>query len=198
MKRFALGMAAALLAACGSSPRPQFYTLQSGEYSGSTAAAAFTVSVGPVSVPESVDRPQLVVRLGANEVALAEQARWAEPLTSSIPRVIANNVARDLGNARVAAQSTGMVDDADYRIRVDIERFDSRPGDAVVIEAAWLVRPAKGAGTWTGRSLLREDAPGKEYDVLVAAHSRALAALSAEIAHALRAVVEGRHGPRVQ
>ena len=37
------------------------------------APAAYSVSIGPVSVPEIVDQPQFVVSLAANQVEFAEQ-----------------------------------------------------------------------------------------------------------------------------
>jgi uncharacterized protein len=188
----ALLLMAAVAAGCASS-KSQFYTLSAkgaaapataGVGAGAApAAAAYSVAVGPVSVPEIVDRPQFVVRLAANQVELAEQARWAEPLKSAIPRVIAANLAEILGDARISASSAG----ADYRVLVDIQRFESAPGDGVTIEALWSVRPAKGVAPRSGRSLVREAAAGREYDALAAAHSAALAALSRDIAEAIHA-----------
>jgi uncharacterized lipoprotein YmbA len=174
---------------CGSSPQSRFYTLspsaatQSTSGASAPAAVAYSVSVGRVSVPEIVDRPQFVVSVAANQVELAEQARWAEPLNRAIPRVIAANLAQSLADARVSAFSP----EGDYRVQVDIQRFESIRGEAVIIDAVWSVRPAKGAAPRTGRSVVREAVAGKDYDGLAAAHSKALAVLSDDIAQAIRA-----------
>jgi uncharacterized lipoprotein YmbA len=172
----------ALGAGCAS-PTPQFYTLSANGAAAPATPAAYSVSVGPVGVPEIVDRPQFVVRLAANQVELAERARWAEPLKVAIPRVIADNLVQTLADARVSASST----DSDYKVLVDIQRFESVRGDAVTIDALWSVRPPKGAAARAGRSVVREPVIGKDYDGLAAAHSKALAALSDEIAQAIRA-----------
>ena len=178
-------LAAATLAGCGSPIKERFFTLSSGAASERTdAAAAYSVAVGPVSVPELVDRPQLVVRVAPNEVMIAEQARWAEPLKSEIPRVIAGNLAQLL-NARVSAYPQNS--DADYRVTVDVQRFDSALGDAVTVEALWTVRPAKGSPK-SGRAMVREATGGAGYDALVVSHGRALAAVSRDIAEAIRAM----------
>jgi uncharacterized protein len=174
---------------CGSSPQSRFYTLspsaatQSTSGASAPAAVAYSVSVGRVSVPEIVDRPQFVVSVAANQVELAEQARWAEPLNRAIPRVIAANLAQSLADARVSAFSP----EGDYRVQVDIQRFESIRGEAVIIDAVWSVRPAKGAAPRTGRPVVREAVAGKDYDGLAAAHSKALAVLSDDIAQAIRA-----------
>jgi uncharacterized lipoprotein YmbA len=181
-----LVLAAAALTGCGSSPTPRFYTLSAPEQP--TATAVYSVTVGPVSVPDVVDRPQFVLRTAANEVLIAEQSRWAESLKSGIARVIAANLAQALVDAHVSAYPQGTGSEADYRVVVDIQRFDSVPGEAATVEALWVVRPkAKGLATRSGRSLVREPAPGKGYDTLVAAHERALARISREIAEAVRA-----------
>ena len=179
-------VATALGAGCASTP-PQFYTLSGNGTAAGTAApasaAAYSVSVGPVSVPDIVDRPQFVVRLAANQVELAEHARWAEPLKTAIPSVIAENLAHSLGDARVSASST----DSDYKVLIDVQRFESVRGDAVTIDALWSVRPPKGAAARPGRSVVSEAVAGKDYQGLAAAHSKALAVLSNDIAQAIRA-----------
>ena len=168
-----------LIGACGSPPRERFYTLDAPEPP-VAADGAPSIAVGPVTVPELVDRPQLVVRLGANQVALEEQARWAEPLRGAIARVVAANLAAALG-ARVVGQRNG---DPDYRVTLDVQRFESTPGEAVLIDAAWSVVPKAGERR-SGRSLAREKPQGKDYDALAAAHSAALAAISRDIAATL-------------
>jgi uncharacterized protein len=181
-RRALLILTAALSAGCASST-PQFYTLSANGATPPASAAAYSVLVGPVSVPEMVDRPQFVVRLAANQVELAEHARWAEPLKAAIPRVIADNLAHSLGDARVSASST----DTDYKVLIDVQRFESVRGDAVTIDALWSVRPPKGAAARTGRSVVRKAVAGKDYDGLAAAHSKALGVLSEDIAQAIRA-----------
>jgi len=168
------------LGACSSPLKERFYTLDAPEPP-AAAAGAPSVTVSSVSVPELVDRPQIVVRMGPNQVGIGEQARWAEPLRSAIARVVAANLAIALGG-RVAPQRTG---DADYRITIDVQRFESTPGDGVLIDAAWSVAPKSGERR-VGRSVAREKVRGADYEALAAAHSAALAAISREIAAAIR------------
>lgn len=177
-------LVALALAGCSSSPTANFYTLGAGAAPAS-AATTYRVTVGPVTVPDVVDRPQLVVRAGANRVIIAESHRWAEPLKSEIPRVIAENLSQLLGAKQVSTYSQNAIGDAEYRVVVDIQRFDSALGEAVTIDALWSVRRASGEPS-AGRSLVTEPAGGGSYDALVAAHSRALAAVSRDIAAAIR------------
>ncbi|SAL09430.1 lipoprotein [Caballeronia peredens] len=176
----------AILTGC-TSPRASFYRL-SADPSLSAAAARTSqrpVIVGPVTVPDLVDRPQIVTRNTNNEVALNEYARWGEPLRSSVADAIAGDLALLLGSDRVAVASRAIADPQAYRVRVDIQQFESVPGDAVAIDAQWSVRRFGDDNALNGRSLVREPVTGPDFDALVAAHSRALASVSRDIAAAI-------------
>jgi uncharacterized lipoprotein YmbA len=135
-------------------------------------------------VPEPVDQPQLVLTVAANRLALREYERWASPLKSEIARAIAANLSQELGTPRVWAfsQTFGA---SDYQVLVDVQRFDSALDDGVAIDALWTIRGEKGTPK-TGRSSVREKVSGPGFDALVAAHGRALAAVSRDIAAAMR------------
>jgi uncharacterized lipoprotein YmbA len=186
----AVSLMSVVLMSCASSLSMHFYTLDAAAIESSgrekEKAAVYSVSVGPVTVPETVDRPQLVVRIGANQVSLVEDHRWAQPLKSEIPRVIAEQLAHLLGAQRVVTFSQNTVHDAEYRVLVDIQRFDSTVGQNVVIEAMWVVRRVAEGQSKTGRSVVQEFTSGEGYDAVVEAHSRALATISRDIAEAVR------------
>ena len=179
----------AILVGCGGSPDSRFYTLGGGAIPASDrnekATAEYIIAVGPVSLPESVDRPQIVVRVGPNQVAIMEQHRWAAPLGSEISRVIAEDLAQLLGNRMVSSYEQNNAR-PDIQVLVDLQRFDSTLGETVTIDALWSVRRSLNGQPKTGRSLVQEPAGGEGYDALVAAHSRALAKVSREIAEAIR------------
>ena len=180
-------LAVAVIGGCGAPLKERFYTLSAPEPP--VVRALYSVTVGPVSIPDVVDRPQFVLRMAGDQVSIAEQTRWASSLKSEIPRVIAANLAQSLGDAYVSTypQAAGSV--ADYRVAVDIQRFESALGDAATIEALWTVVPLKDktGATRSGRSLAREPAQGPDHDALVAAHGRALASIGRDIAAAVHA-----------
>jgi uncharacterized lipoprotein YmbA len=176
----------ALAAACASTPS-RFYTLRAA--SGPTATPSnLSIAVGPVSVPAVVDRPQIVVNMGPNQVRLEEFNRWAAPLQSNIARVVADNLVLMLGTARVTLSPQTLSADAEYRAAIEVQSFESAPGEAAMLDAVWTVRRTKDGKAETGRTTVREMAQEKGYDALAAAHSRALARLSEDIAAALRAL----------
>lgn len=175
-----------LAAGCASTPESRFYTLSPVPATPAPAPSALSVSVGPVSVPAVVDRPQIVVSLGPNRVGIDEFNRWASPLQSSIARVVVDNLAAMLGTPRVALASQTMSADAEYRVAIAVQGFDSAPGEAATLDAVWTVSRAKDGMSQTGRTTVREPATEKGFDALAAAHSRAVARLSRDIAEAVR------------
>lgn len=177
-----IGMA--LLSACASPPS-QFYTLNPTVTAPAGQASPVTVAVGPVTIPEAVNRPELVVQVGPNQVALDEFNRWASPLKADIQRVLMENLARLLGTPGVSRYPQGTITNPDFRVQIEVLRFESMPGEAVLLDIIWTVRGKSEKDEKTGRTTLREPVSGKSYDALVAAHSRALGQLSRDLAEAI-------------
>ena len=166
-----------MLVACASTPATQFYTLEPLATSAATSATV-AIRIGHVTIPELVDRPQMVLRAGANQVSLIEQRRWAESLRSAVARVVTANLTTP-GSAVAAATTT---------VDIDVGRFDSQLGVAVDLAAHWRIRPATDSGTGRGGSMSwHEPVSGNDYADLAAAHSRALAALRRHIAASVEA-----------
>jgi uncharacterized protein len=176
---------------CASSPS-RFYTLNSTATGDGAPAANYTVVVGPVSIPALVDRPQFTVQVAPNRVAIDEFNRWAEPLNNNIARVVAGDLATLLGTPQVATAPLANFNPA-YRVSIDIQRFDSVRGKSVRVEAVWVVhRTAPGGATCSGRTVASEPALGDSFDALAAAHSRALAKVSSDIAAVIRTEAEAK------
>ena len=187
---------AALCIACGSVPTETFYTLAPAVEPGAatTGIATLAIVVDQATIPELVDRPQLVVSSGEARVTLLEQQRWAEPLRSQISRTVALDLTQLLAPARVAT-NPDILDGIEsaagargYRVALDVQRFESRPGENVAIEVLWTVRRVAGDVAASGRETVQESAAKGSYESLIAAHNRALAAVSRAIAAAIRSL----------
>jgi uncharacterized lipoprotein YmbA len=133
-----------------------------------------------------VNRPQFTVQIAPNRVEIDEFNRWAAPLNENIARVVAGNLVVLLGTPRVAMAPLANFDPG-YRVTIDFQRFESAPNESALIEAVWVVRKSAGGTARAGRTVAREPATGEGFDALAAAHSRALAKVSGDIAAAIRA-----------
>jgi len=188
MRRLAAHVLLFSLAVAGAgcaSPRSSFYTL-SPSAKPAADAAGYSVAVGPVSVPEVVDRPQIVVRTGPNQLSIDEFNRWASTLPEEIARAVAGNLGSTLGTSRVSVYPGPASSGARYRVAVDVMSFESAPGDSATLDAVWIVRSEKDGPPRTGRTTATEAVRENGYPALVAAHGRALGRLSADIAGAIR------------
>lgn len=185
--------ATATMTGCSSSPRVTYYSLEATPSIGLKQATSTlakkdvpTVSVETPTLPELVDRPQLVGRVHSNQIEIQEFHRWAEPLKSSIPRLLADNLSRLLESDRVSSYPQNMGSNADFRIFVDFQHFESE-GTAVTVDALWSIRRTVDGVQKSGRTQIRELTGGEGYTVVIAAYTRALTLLSGDIARALQA-----------
>jgi uncharacterized protein len=192
-----------LLVGC-SSPKSSYYTLSSAPIPQTISGGKeLRMMVGPISLPDSVDQPQLVIQDGKNEITVYEYHRWAGSLKNEVGRVVAANLSRDLGISNIWSFSQSTQTNFDYQVLLNVQTMESKPGDSVVLDVLWTIKPAVTKSVTTsqatgtkpphelkgkvlmGRSLVREPVPEMGIDALVAAQSRAFAKVSAEIAKSL-------------
>ncbi len=194
----ALLLAVAALVACVRTPEVRYYTLSADAPArpANAGSARYTVRVSPASVPEMLDRPELVLRVSATELAIDDGHRWAEPLRTGIARAVASDLARELDGALVvlAEEATPTRVPADVEVAIDVQRFDAMMRDSVSIDVTWVARWTDDTrSVHTGRSVAHAlVAPGGSYDALVVAYAHALATLSGDIARSVRAELISR------
>ncbi len=178
----------AAVAGCSRSPRTSYYLLTpaaSVQPATVTPASAPTVAIAAVSLPELADRPQLVVPADRGQVLILESHRWAESLKAAIPRVLAENLSRQLGPERVSFHPQHAAVRAEYRIFIDLQRFEA-DHTAVLVDALWTIKPSSTDGKLvTRRSTISEPINGSGYEALAASYSRALGRLSADLSRAI-------------
>ena len=127
----AIALAADWVAGCSSSPPTRFYTLSETAPEASAPQGVGLVEVTGVSVPGELDRPEVVRRMGPNQLSISGLDRWAAPLDQVIRRVLSD----DIGH-RVPAPVPGR----EYPVSVDIHEFYGDDLCNVTLRAAWTVR----------------------------------------------------------
>jgi uncharacterized lipoprotein YmbA len=168
----------------GSSPASRFYTLSTlspheGQGGGGEGATV-RIRVAPVSLPEGLDRPQLVRRTGENTVVVEEFDRWVEPLDALLRNTLVQNIGALVPEAQVLGDAMpGLT--ADRTVVVAVNRLDL--SGQVSMDAVWFVLPA-GADQpdRTHRTRLAEAAGSGSPSDAAAALSRVMEKLSREIA----------------
>ena len=182
----------AAVAGCSSDPTTRFYLLtplSPGEKAREGGPSpAPVVGLRPVTLPEELDRPQIVTRVGSTQLQLAEFDQWAAPLRDNFPRVLAENLALLVPAERVVLFSWSRETPIDYEVRVAVTRFEGVPGGDCSLVADWSIARRKGKEASTAGTSRHSERAGGSYAELVAAQSRLVGALGQDIASALNAI----------
>lgn len=179
----------AFVGACARNQPTNFYTLAatSEPRLDKHPGKGLVIGLGPVTVPQYLDRPDIVTREGDNRMRLADLHKWSEPLEPLLTRIMAE----DLYGLLDANDVIPLPQRADIRldrtVAVDISRFDADDAGAVVLDARWRIYRGDGETlVASGRSLVTEQgAPVPDYEAIAAAMSRAVGAATEEIAAAI-------------
>jgi len=137
-----VGVAAFVLLVACASPREHLYSLEdaSPDVPIGTSDRA-TVVIERVSVPEVVDRPQVVVREGTYHIRINEQERWATPLKESLPRLLATQLTQRMTDRRFVPASSAAINTPSARLFIDVSSMDLARATGVRVVAHWVYRP---------------------------------------------------------
>jgi uncharacterized protein len=199
---FLFGLVATLvLAGCGTgrSPSESFYALNDGAVVVGTTSSALQgqptpsqksslpgIVISAVTIPELIDRPQIVTRDSANRVLVSEQNLWAESIKSGIARTLATRLSRTLFDAghpvQVASYPQTSIASPVLRITVDVVRFDAEPNGEAIVDAVWSIRRPGDDTARTGRTVASSPITGTSYEAIVGAWNKAVAEVDRDIA----------------
>ncbi|BAN54965.1 MULTISPECIES: PqiC family protein [Pseudomonas] len=150
--KITLLLACTLLAACRSDPI-QFHTLTPAQPGGAHGGA--DVVIEGLSVPPQVDRPQMVIRQGNSGLAILETQWWGASLADELRSALTDQLSHAGGRRKAS-------------VRLEVQRFDSIPGQYGLIDVKWRLRAADASELLTCRSTLQTPA-GPSIDDVVSA-----------------------------
>jgi len=174
------------LGGCGATTQPsKFYllnSLASSEKAASNVPAGMAIGIGPIHIPEYVDRPQIVTRMSENELKLAEFHKWAEPLKDNIPQVLADNLSVLMRTDQVTIYPWKRSTSIDYQVIIDITRFDTSSDAEAHLVARWQVFGHDTRKVLAlKKSHLKASLQSSDYHSIVSALNQTLADLSRAI-----------------
>ena len=127
-----------LMGACSSSPPVRFYTLSDTAPEVPPPPGVTLISISGVTIPGELNRPELVRRVGPNQLNISGLDRWAAPLDETIRRVLSDDLAR-----RVPSPAPG----PPHSVMIDIREFYGDAGCNVTLRAAWTLQQANSKAT---------------------------------------------------
>lgn len=104
---------------CASTEPSRFYILDTIDRV-SDGESDLSIGVGPVGIPEHLDRPQIVIRVSPNKLELSDFDKWAGSLRDNISQVLSENLSRLLSTDRVSTYPWQTNQAIDYKVTVEI------------------------------------------------------------------------------
>ena len=145
----------------GSDPQPLHYYLleaplnQSQIYSGKE----LNIAIKLTKIQEYLDKPQIVTYDQKNSVRLNDSHRWANPLSDNILQVLRENLAQAFPDSVVTIQPWEQAEAPVTELKLSVDKFAGKPGDAVNVSIRWRIVNADGEsqhGTFTERHPVEE------------------------------------------
>ncbi len=171
-------------------PAPRLYVLDPVAVPPTAAPLPQRLAIGiaAAQVPEYLDRPELIVRAGANEVRAVDGDRWAERLPATLSRVLSENLTRLLGQQTQLIQASRPAVPLDYEVYLTLTSLDiSAASGDVSLGGYWIVFDAGSrTETLSGPIAQRQAGNGPGLPGAVAGINKAISAVSTDIARALR------------
>jgi len=168
--------------------------------SGSSQPAAARRPNGPavgvaVTVPEYLDRLDVMERTSANELKPIYAAQWGESLATTATRAVAENLSARFPSDDIVILPSRSQRQLDYQVNLDLTKFESDSEGNSTLAGRWSIADSDGTERMSGRVQRIEKADGPGYDAMAAAMSRNLAAASKEIATALQQISAAAPAP---
>lgn len=165
---FILATTLLALVACRSDPI-QFHTLAPAQPVGTMQAGGVDVEIEAITVPPQMDRQQIVIRQSNSSLAILDTRWWGASLAEELRSALAQQLSSNSGGRKVT-------------VRLDVQRFDTVPGQYVLIDVKWRLRnlSAGNEALVHCRSILQTPA-GVSIDDAVMAHQDNLKRLAEEI-----------------
>jgi uncharacterized protein len=191
---FGLVVLTLLLNGCMRDSKPvQFYMLNADSGFGSTTrvlvvANAPLIGLGPIRIPEYLNRPQMIVAITDNQYRLSEDHRWAERLDQNISLALFKALPRQLGMDRIVRYPWSQRQVVDYQVGIDILEFNVDASGQSRLIAQWFVK-RKDKPVIDRRSVYQFPASTTDYSVMVKAQSQCLTKLGQEISETLRQLI---------
>jgi len=184
-----------LIAACGSSPPVRYFALSPMDsVQQQDPDDSVTLGVGPLRLPEYLNRSQIVTRGGGSELEVDEFSRWAEPLTQAFHRVVSTDVDNMMNGVMVITFPWEAVvhNDVDYRLLGEVTRFDADRSGRVVLDIQWTISDVSAGVAMPPRRSRYETRAARSDDpaIVASAMNDALAMFSRDVVSELEMVLQ--------
>jgi len=151
------------------------------------------IGLGPIRIPDYLNRPQMIVAVSDNQYRLFEDHRWAERLDQNISLALFKALPRQLGTDRIVRFPWSQRQVVDYQVGIDILEFNVDASGQSRLIAQWFIKREE-LPTIDKRSVYQSPASTTDHAVMVKAQSQCLTKLGQEISKTLRQLMASGDG----
>jgi hypothetical protein len=172
------------------SPNPRFYMLQPQGQDQLTQKfdipSEVIIGIGPVEIPEYLNRPQIVTFNKDSTVRFSEFDRWAESLDFLLAGVVRANLSLMLSGAKFEIYPWNAVMPVKYQVMLEVVQLNAHLDNELVFVVQWSIFDIKNKRiVLIKRSEFRQEINPHNYSTLVEKLSFECGILSSQIAEAI-------------
>ena len=188
-------MSAVLLGGCSTQPSQKtlFYRLdlpvasaQQTTEPTKTVSAQPLIGIGPVTLANYLDRPQIIRRLSPYQLELDDFHHWAGKLQDNITLVLVDALQSNLGADKVVGYPWHRAVKPAYELSLNVDRLDAQQ-EQLLLQVRWtLIDGREGRLIDLHQANITEPVQGSGAEAQVAAASRAVKRLAEQLTARLR------------
>lgn len=151
------------------------------------AALGLRIGLGPIALPDYLRGRELVTRADGTRIDQAPNERWAEPFESSLERVLAVDLQRELGTGQLTLHPWYETERPEVQVEIAFSRCELDAGGKAVVACRWIVRRLDKDGAELARDARIERHVAREDGAAIArALSECLVELTRDVAAGVR------------
>jgi len=147
------------------------------------------IGLGPIRLPEYLDRFQMVVAVSENKYKLIENHRWAEKLDQNVSLALFKSLPAQLGTDKMVRYPWPQRPGVDFQVKIDILELNIDQTGQSKLVAQWSIK-SKDETLLNKRSSFTAEASSNDIDQMVQAQSKCLTQLGQEIAVNLKPLLK--------
>ncbi len=147
------------------------------------------IGLGPIRLPEYLDRFQMVVAVSENKYKLIDGHRWAEKLDQNISLALFKTLPSQLGTDRMIRYPWPQRPGVDFQVKIDILELNIDQDGQSQLVAQWSIK-SKDETILNKRSTFTAQASTTDIDKMVQAQSECLTKFGQEIVTNLKPLLK--------
>ena len=182
---FLLSLLFGFLLSCSSTSTSYYVLTPAGK---APARQGVGIGIGPIIVADYlVERPYLIFQSSPHKMEMSDLHQWSGAMDDNFASVLGVNLGRRAVTGKIQTYPWDPNNKLDYQVSADIHQFHGTADGDAILESSWRVyRLPEGNLVTTRTSSLSTPLDSDGYEALVAAQSRLIDMLSAEIVKSLR------------